>query len=289
MTVLVTGATGFLGPYLLAEFIKNDTRAIGVSRSGSDYECDLMRADHVHSLMAKTNPDVIIHAAAMTDVNKCQSNPDEAIKQNAGMTKIIVSLMPPGCRLIYISTDMVYSGTGPHKENSKSENPINMYGMSKFMGEFEAAKASKHLILRTNMYGFSRSKNKTSSLVDFLVDSFRGGGEVKLFTDMMFSPLAVGTLAKYVAVLSRVNRNGTFNLGATNGMSKSKFALLLAKNLGLPLLGARPLESNHLPGRAPRPLDTRLDITRIEAVFGLTLPNMEQDLDSMCRAYLCVN
>ena len=289
MTILVTGSTGFLGPHLMVALKDTYPDVVGVSRSGgSDYQYDLTDSNAVQHLLSRASPAVIIHAAAMTDVTRCQQEPELAVKVNSGAVKNIVTHMPDGCRLIYISTDMVYSGGGPHREFSKSENPINMYGLSKFMGEFEAARAKNHLILRTNMYGFGARIKKSSSLVDFLVQKFKSGEPFQIFTDTLFSPLHVKTLSDLIVKLCKKNKVGTFNAGSTNGMSKSKFALLLANKMNLPIGGARPVESSSIPNRIPRPLDMRLDITRIEAL-GFSMPQMEDDLTKMCEMYKWTN
>jgi dTDP-4-dehydrorhamnose reductase len=89
--------------------------------------------------------------------------------------------------------------------------------------------------------------------------------------------------------MANTPRTGTFNLGSSSGMSKAKFAALLANGLGHSLKGLRPVESVGIPGRIPRPLDTRLDLTRVESKFGFTLPNMEQDIARMCQSIRCTN
>jgi len=283
MRILVTGATGLLGPYLMTAFSKLGD-VVGVSTM--DYNLTAERS--VKTMMMDHFPNVVVHAAALTDVEECGLKPYAATVSNCGMTENLVTHMPADCRFIYISTDMVYSGIGPHKEHSKSENPINMYGMSKFMGEFAAAKAPNHLIVRTNMYGKALSVRK-SSLVDFLLGRLKNGDPFQVFTDSLFTPLWTKTLAEKLVVMAKSQKVGTFNLGAATGMSKAKFAMLLANEMGLSAQGMRPVESASLPNRVPRPLDTRMDITRTDAAFGLGLPSMENDIKAMCESIKCTN
>ena len=285
MAVLITGSTGFLGRYLMPMFKVAYPEVVGVSRhGGDDYQYDLTDPLAVENIMAKVKPRLIVHAAALTDVTRCQKEPELAFKVNTEMVKNIVTFMPKNCKLIYISTDMVYSGVGPHKEYSESENPINLYGLSKYMGEKAAAKAGQYLNLRTNMYGFSRGSAWASSLVDSMIKKLTSEVTFQLFTDAIFSPLYVETLAGIILNLSISSRTstGTFNIGASNGMSKSKFTLLLADAVGLSAYNARPVESVSMPNRVPRPLDTRLDITRIEGL-GYSMPRMENDMAVMFK------
>lgn len=289
MTVLITGATGFLGPHLMAAFRKSYADVVGVARGVGHYQCDLTDPAAVKRLMERVKPSLIVHAAAMTDVNRCEKDPNLAVQFNSEMIRYLVGSMAPDCRFLNISTDMVYSGIGTHREHSKSENPINMYGMSKFMGEFEAARAKNYLNVRTNMVGFSLGAKKPSSLVDFLVDRLNSGEPFQTFTDAMFSPLSVQTLSSLLVLMSQRPTVGTFNLGSVDGMSKSKFAMLLADQLKLSPKGMRPVESASIIGRVPRPLDTRLDVTKVETVFGFVLPSLEKEIVTLCEARQWIN
>lgn len=283
--ILVTGDTGLLGPYLKTAFT-----AIGDVTGVSTSVCDLTNQESVKKFLGKTEPQIIVHAAALTNVDKCSFQPHLAVVHNCGMVENLVRHMPPACRFVYISTDSIYSGVGPHREHSKSENPINMYGMSKFMGEFAAAKAANHLIVRTNMYGFARSPLKKGlGLVDWLADRLRSGREFDVYTDIIFNPLWTKTLAQKLVVMARSRRTGIFNLGASSSMSKAKFAVLLADCLGLKFDGARPMESKGIKDRVVRPLDTRMDITRAEGAFALGLPSMELNIREMCEELKCTN
>lgn len=283
MRILITGATGLLGPYLMTAF-----SSVGEVTGISSADCDLTDEGQVKAMLASRKPEIIVHAAAWTDVDGCEQKPNVAVVRNAGMTENLVQNMPEGCRFIYISTDMIYSGYGPHREHSKSENPINMYGMSKFMGEFAAAKTRNHLIVRTNMYGKALSKRK-SSLVDFFLNHMKNGDIYNAFTDSIFNPLWTKTLADKLVVMAKANVVGAFNLGASTAMSKAKFAMLLADGMGLSAQGIRPMVSTAMPGRAVRPLDTTMDTSRTWAAFGLTTPTMEADIKAMCEIIRCTN
>lgn len=280
MTVLVTGSTGFLGPHLINAFRPLYGGVIGTSRSDPNRSCDLTEVDKVWSMMKEIKPDIIVHTAALASVEICHNNCAEAIKTNALATRYIVRTMPKDCLLIHISTDMVYSGDRvPHREDSISVSPVNVYGMSKYMGELEAAKAPRHLIFRTNFYGLS----KKSTLADVLRARFVNGTNSSLYHDAYFNPLHVRTLSDLIARASRKSRNGVFNLGSTGGMSKSRFALLMADILGIDVRAAIPIRSATFrnPQGPERPLDTRMDISKFEQSFGLVVPKMEDDMQNL--------
>lgn len=278
MRVLITGITGFLGPYLNSALLECGERdVVGTARGfGPNLSCDLTNAAAVKSLMETVNPDIVVHAAAMTNVDECQKDPVKAWATNVEATKYIVQYMPLRGKLIYISTDMVYSGPGPHSVDGDTVNPVNVYGMTKYMGELEALKFPNSLVLRTNMYGVSKGNNRKSSFVDFLLGAFKSEAPINIFTDLQFSPIYVETLAERIAEMALTSVKGTYNLSASDGMPKSRFAMLIASKLGYPIPFVTPSESDNIPGRAPRPKDTRM------VPHGFMAP-MEADINRMCE------
>lgn len=280
MKVLITGATGLLGPYLMEAFkVDPENTVIGLARTNVDsFRCDLVDPGDVRVVM-QWQPDLIIHAAAATNVDWCQTHPQDAYAANVTATKHLVQFMPSYAKIVYISSDMIYSGDGPHVVGGHTENPINIYGMTKYLGEFEAAKQPDHLIVRTNMYGLAKTTKVQSSLVDFLIGAFKSELPFNIFTDVMFSPLHTVTLSRLIKDMVIMNRTGTINLGSRTGLSKAKFALLMARNLGLSAAQALPVES--IPGehRAPRPKDMRTTTKEL-------VPSVEDDLAEACRSWV---
>lgn len=278
MTVLITGATGFLGPHLVEAFSVLDSDVVGVSKSPKARQHDLTDEESVRNLMVDTNPSCVIHAAAMTNVDECEKNPRLAMEVNCIAVRNVVRHLPRNCRLVYISTDMVYSsGKTPHREFSISESPLNVYGLTKYLGEMEACKTPNHLVLRTNMYGLSGGK---SSLAHQLMGLFQREGIIHLMHDSYFNPLHVKTLRNITVQAAMKPKVGIFNVGSSGGMSKLKFATLLAliKNVEIKQAVSVSADTFGSIERAKRPKDTRMDISRFEQSFGITLPRMELDM-----------
>lgn len=143
MRVLLFGASGLLGK----ELLKIDTTIIQVSHS----ECDIVNYDSVVSLVKDINPDVIIHAAAMTHNMTCENNKSDCIKTNIiGTANIAIACNLIGCRLVYISTDYVYKGDRGNYKETDSLNPFNFYSWSKLGGECSAIGVFNHLVIRTS-------------------------------------------------------------------------------------------------------------------------------------------
>jgi len=277
-TVLVTGATGFLGPYLMESF-GSLGRVIGVARSSTDCLCDLTDRSAVKSLLQEIKPDAVVHAAALTDVDQCEREPARAMQVNRDATANLVDHLPAATAFLYVSTDQVYPGDGaPHVEGH--EGPVNVYGASKLAGEVVARRHARALVLRTNLFGISRGQ-KSASLVDFLVKSFRKGDPITLFTDIFFSPLHVETMARIAGECIQKNLMGTFNIGSHDGMSKSAFALAVAHHMDMPAGNAHNGTSASFPARAPRPSDMRMDVSRIEKAIDRRMPTLAYEIKKL--------
>jgi dTDP-4-dehydrorhamnose reductase len=273
-TYVVTGATGLFGPYLL-EAAARRGKAIGWSRHTAP-AVDLLDDDSVARAAAEALPDVVIHAAALTDVDRCEREPALADQANRQATRNLVRHLPPTTRLMYVSTDQVYPNQpGPHREGS--EAPVNTYGATKLAGEHEALAHRNSLALRLNLFGQSRTTGR-KSLSDFFVESLAGRKPTTLFRDSFFSPLHMATLAELILDLAATRANGTYNVGSRAGMSKRDFALAIAAHLALPTESAVDADSQDMPNRAPRPRDLRLDVTAVESVLGRSMPTLMQEV-----------
>jgi len=275
---LITGATGLLGPYLL-DVATDFGDAAGLARRGADYECDLLDVDDAERMMRSFEPDVVIHAVGFTDVDECERDPARADGVNRIAAENIVSAMSPEKRLVFISTDQVYPDTpGPHVEGH--EGPVNTYGRSKLAGEEAALLSPGALILRTNFFGPSRTPGR-KSLSDFMIERFSGREEMTLFSDAFFSPLYMKTLCEMTMCGIERKLSGVFNLGCREGGSKADFGLAVASHLELPTSSAKQGRSSDLPGRAPRVLDLRTDVSNIESALGIEMPTLQEEIEKL--------
>lgn len=266
MKILITGASGLLGPYLIDAFSAHEV--IAPSRKAYD----LTNHTDVVALLLYSLPDVVIHAAAETDVDYCEAHPDRALEANRDATFHLAGLLSPKSKLVYISTDMVYPDSpGPHIESEAA--PINMYGRSKFAGEKVAAMNPRHLILRTNFVGPSVTAGR-HSFSDWCIESLTDGHIRVFFNDVWFSPLHMKTLSRLILELVEADVCGIYNAGSRGQMSKAGFALALAKHKSLGL-GGTAVGPAHF--KTPRPRDLSLDSSAL-AAKGFVLPTVEEEL-----------
>ncbi len=277
-SVLVTGATGLLGPYLV-EVATRLGSVLTTSLHGGDVPCDLTKADATKRLCALVNPRIVIHTAALTQVDACEADQLAATRLNRGIVENLVHALPADAELVHISTDQVYPDTpGPHDEDEVG--PVNAYGRSKLAGEEIAPRHARPIVLRPPSFGPSRTPGR-ASLSDFVVETLTHRQPVTLFRDSLFSPLQMKTLSALVMECLEAGVHGVFNLGSREGTSKLEFGLAVARHLGLPTDSASPGNSRDLPGRAPRAVDLRMSVARIEASLGRAMPTLHEEIQKL--------
>jgi len=272
---LITGAGGLLSDYLV-DACRRRGDVIATGRSGGDRRCDLTDGAAVRSLLADVAPDVVVHAAGLTDVDRCEREPEQAFAANRDAAAHLAAGLPASTRVVFVSTDQVYPDRpGPHDEERAA--PVNVYGSSKRAGEQAVQRHPGALVLRTNFFGASRRTGR-ASLSDFVIRSLTNGQQVTFFSDILFSPLHMTTLSDLIAEMVERGITGVFNAGCRSGMSKADFALEVARRKVLQTQTARIGSSTIMPERAPRPKDLRMDVGRIETALGRAMPTLEEEI-----------
>jgi dTDP-4-dehydrorhamnose reductase len=279
--ILVTGATGLLGPFLMSEAAHLGS-VLGLARNSVTNPVDLTRIDQVRTALKGFDPEIILHAAAMTDVDRCESEPARAFQQNKTTTENLAEVASANCKIVYFSTDQVYPNrTGPHKECDAS--PINIYGKSKLAGEQAVLRRKNSLVLRTTFLCRSRSKGRLS-LFDFFFNAIVNRQKISIFRDVLFSPISASTLAQITLELAISDLIGIYNVGARNGLSKARVFALVSELLGIEETNAVVADSRSIKTRTQRPLDLRMQVNAIEKVMGRRMPTVQQELKEIIYA-----
>jgi dTDP-4-dehydrorhamnose reductase len=272
---LITGTGGLLSDYLIDACSRRGD-VITTGRSDGERRCDLTDSDAARALLAETLPDVVVHAAGLTDVDRCEREPDAAFAANRDAAAYLAAQLPASARIVFVSTDQVYPDrSGPHIEEQTA--PVNVYGKSKLAGEQAVQRHPGGLVLRTNFFGESRRAGR-ASLSDFVIRSLRDRQQVTFFSDILFSPLHMATLSDLIVDMAERGKTGVFNAGCRNGASKADFAQAVARQKGLQTETANIGNSAVMQDRAPRPKDMRMDVSRIETALGRAMPTLEEEV-----------
>jgi len=286
--ILLIGSTGLLGTTLSSELKSNGFGVVTVSRSGpSDMRVDVSDKLSLFDSLPESgaNFHVAINLAALTSVEGCEDRPDLAHRANTATAENIVCWIKersPSTHLIQLSTDHVYEGLGPHKESDVTL--VNTYALTKFAGEL-AAKIVPSTILRTNFIGSSEAANRRG-LTDWLYDSLTREEHIQVLNDVLFSPVSISTLCSVIGEVVRQRPVGVFNLGSSGGMSKADFDFAFAGQVGLPTEYMSRIEASTAKFlRARRPLDMRMDSSKLEGELGIKLPSLLDEIRKVAREY----
>ena len=237
--IILTGATGLFGSNVIRKF-KNKNNLIlwghkkKIKIQGHEiHKVDLTNFLELKKKLKKIKPKVIIHSAALTNVDLCEQEVVKAYNFNSKVTENLAILCKKlKIKMIYLSSDQIYNGKKrAYKEDDKI-SPINIYGLTKFLGEsYIRSNLKKFLIIRTNFFGLGTKSRK--SLSDFILDNLKKKRKIYMYTDVFFNPLYVGSLIEYIFKLESLNLTGIFNLTSDQKITKYRFAVKIAKKFNL--------------------------------------------------------
>lgn len=290
LTVIVLGASGLLGASLVPVLNKLGHRVVAQSRrAGFDLCLDPCNASALLDALKKIDPDVIVNLVAATDVDQCETSPQVAWRINAdvvgNLAKSVAELSHSSKRkphVIQISTDQVYDGQGPHREDRV--NLVNVYGISKYMGELFAERVDA-TILRTNFYGRSHCADRVS-FSDWLVRRLREQVPTTVFDDVKFSAMHIDSLCDVIARCIIHRPVGIFNAGCRDSISKAQFALELAGAINLSTKHVTVGSSTGSGLKACRSLDMSLDVSKLEIALGIQCPSISGEIARTAKDYI---
>ena len=207
MRIGVTGASGMLGTSIISEISKKHeilatSRTKGLEAKNIKWDLfDLTNISHLKKWLVESSPDLVIHCAAMVNIEECEKNFELARKLHIESTKTIASYLDShNKKLIYISTDSVFDGKKKKSYfESDSPNPLNVYAKTKLGGEDLVQGMDNGLVLRTNIIGWMR--NDGASFSEWLISGLNHKIELNLFNDVNFTPIHVDDLSLIIEMI----------------------------------------------------------------------------------------
>jgi dTDP-4-dehydrorhamnose reductase len=264
MSILVTGS-GLLGMDLINVLRKNTIEVIGTYNSRPKkgmVHLDITDRENTIGVIGGLKPEVIVHTAALTNVDYCEDHADEAMAANDRGTKNVVdAARMAGSRVIYISTDFVFDGTrGMYREDDRV-NPTSVYAYSKLMGEYHVQELTGSAIARTSVvYG-----NARQNYVSWVKDSLEKGQRIRVVTDQYNSPTLSYDCAEAIAALIEHGATGVYHTAGGERISRYEFARKIARFHCLDEGLIEPISSDALKQKAKRPMDSSLDVSKVGA------------------------
>lgn len=246
MKILITGAEGQLGRDLI-KVLSGEHQLFPF-----DLDLDITDYSKVISTIPSIKPDLVIHAAAMTDVDGCELNPDQAFKVNAlGTQNVALACSESNAKIVYLSTDFVFDGRKrePYTEFD-TPNPLSIYGKSKLAGEnYVTSLLPNHYITRTAWLYGKEGKNFVKSILRLAEEK----GELRVVNDQVGSPTYSYDLAAMIAKIIETDFFGIYHVTNAGSVSWYEFAQKILEIAGKGGVKIIPITSDELNRPAPRP------------------------------------
>jgi len=278
MRIGVTGASGMLGTALIDELsdkheVFATSRSKGLKKDGIQWECfDLTNSQNLNQWLVDVTPDVVVHCAAMVDVDRCEDDVDFATKLHIGTTKIMANYLDcNNKKLIYISTDSVFDGkkNRPYVELDKV-NPLNIYAKTKLLGEQPVLLMEDGLVLRTNIIGWGRSGN--ISFAEWMLKGLVESKPLTLFDDVIFSPLNVSDLSVIITQTIDSGISGLYHCASKDYISKYDFGIKMAEVFNLSISNIKKISVEDMNFKANRPKNMALNSNKLSSILVQDLP-----------------
>jgi len=290
--ILVTGASGLLGLNICLQFASSHA-VTGVvhhhplqSAPFPVIHADLSAPGEVERVLALTQPELILHCAALANLEACENDPEQARQVNALLPgELAAAAAQRSSRMVHISTDAVFDGILGNYSESDAPNPLSVYARTKLEGEQNVLAANPHAVVaRVNFYGWSLSGSR--SLAEFFIKNLQEGKSVRGFTDVLFCPLFVNDLAWILLELAEKSLSGLFHVVSSEALSKYDFGRAIARWFGLDDSLIAPSswkEGGLIAARSP---NLTLSTQKLASALGRALPGQEYGFSRLHQSFI---
>jgi dTDP-4-dehydrorhamnose reductase len=287
--MLIIGARGFVGATLAdaaAPFYEVFSGDCLAAESPEDVTLDITDENSVRAAFDRVTPDVVLLFAAMSDIDRCQTEPALAYAVNVrGAEHVACSAARKNARLLYTSSAAVFDGTRRGYREEDPPTPVSLYGETKAKAEaiIKAAAPSAVVLRLALVLGFA-GRSGTNSLLDNLATKWKAVRPVAFPTFEHRNPIDARTLSAFILeLLGRPDLRGIYHLGSTDALSRYELGLRLADRMGY----SRDLvqaQTEPVPGRAPRGLDHFLLTDKIASVCRTSVPTSAEAIERCFHA-----
>lgn len=233
----------------------------------------------------KIKPKIVVHAAGLTSVEKCEANPSLAHHTNVALAENIAKVCSKlNITLVHISTDHLFSGNEQLVKEEHPTDPQNVYAKTKAEAELRVLNSyPESLVVRTNFYGWGTTYR--TSFSDMIINSLTKGKSLTLFHDVFYTPIYTGVLIQAVHDLLKVKATGIYHVVGDEKLSKYQFGNKIAKQFGLDdsliVKGSFADQQNLIH----RPYDMSISNNKVCELLGRTLGNVDEHIQMLCQQY----
>jgi len=288
MKILITGGSGLLGSKIGAIAIRKGHEVYSgykehESIHGTPIELDICDKLETSKAFDSIKPQAVVHAAALTNVDKCEEDQKLAWRVNIEGTKNILEASERhNAFFIYVSTDYVFSGEeGMYKETDRPD-PINQYGLTKL--EAENLVRDSHLewcIARPSViYGSTPAAGKVNFAL-WILNNLKQGKPIKIITDQWVSPTLNTNLAEMILEVMERRLIGIYHLAGATPLNRYEFASLIAETFQYEKTLIIPVKSGEMKWLAKRPRNTSLNVEKVTETLRHKPLEIQQALNKL--------
>jgi dTDP-4-dehydrorhamnose reductase len=266
MKVMVTGANGLLGQHLVLQLLEKNYQVFATGRGGERlsfagfdnyayHEMDIADGNSVSRVMNVIKPGVVVHAAAMTQVDDCELNPQQCERINVqGTANVLMEAETYSDHFIYISTDFVFDGEKGNYGEDDDLKPISYYGFSKMQAESIVQTGDVDwAIVRTCLVYGNVLQGTRSNIISWVRDSLQQGKNIRVVADQYRTPTYVEDLAKGIVLIIEQKAQGIFHISGKDTLTPYDMAMQTADLLQLDKNYIEKVDASTFtqPGRRP--------------------------------------
>jgi len=292
MRILISGASGLLGLNLALEAAKEhavfgqvnsqrlETKAFTVIKA------DLLAPGSAERLIDQTQPDWVIHCAALADIDACEANPLQAEQLNTRLPSLLAEIVARGgARLLHVSTDAVFDGQRGDYSEADAPNPLGVYARTKLEAEHAVLQTNPNAIIaRVNLYGWSI--NGKRSLAEFFYYNLAVRNSIKGFTDVNFCPLLANDLAQIFLNMLGSDLSGLYHVVSRQSISKFQFGVEIARKFSLDENLITPISVKEAGLKAARSSNLILRTDKLSSALGKSPPDIDDGLERFHALHL---
>ena len=290
MRILVTGASGMLGSTLAIGLSKKH-KVFGTGSSDIslpiNYRIFDLSNDSYKELIDWSQPELIIHCAAITNGNYCQQYPLKAFEINGVSIQKFLNATNKKVKIIYISTDAVFPSSIHLAKELDCVSPENVYGKSKELGEFflKTSIDRSYTIIRTTIFGLNLNTNKTG-FAEWIINTAKERKELGLFTDVLFTPISIWDLVNEISFLIDTDNINSESLHIAGELcTKFEFAYRLLDKLNISTKTLSKSLISSFKDRAKRSNDQSLDSSYYSEKYQRELISLDQTILKLKEHY----
>jgi dTDP-4-dehydrorhamnose reductase len=281
MKVLITGANGLLGQHMIKLLLERNYEVVATSRgesrlpfeSSARYryrEMDITNALETFAVMSTEKPDIVVHAAAMTQVDDCELRPQHCERINVqGTSQVLTDAETFSSHFIYISTDFVFDGEQGNYAEEDDTKPISLYGFTKLQAESMVQTSTiPFAIVRTCLVYGNLLQGTRSNIVSWVRESLEQGKTIKVVSDQVRTPTYVEDLAKGILLIIEKKATGIYHISGKDWLTPYDIALKTAAKFNLDAGKIVKVDASTFKQPGRRPLKTGFVIEKARKELG---------------------